>query len=176
MRACRVFGLLWLVFSLGACASSEVRTMTVYKGLVVDREVVSFEGAYEDTLVIDEEGGVIKYDGGRVTFPLSDCGDATWFCLSDGHIEFAVERDWSGATESWTYRSMSYTVIRQLRSASVEGFGEAFYIRAVPAGELHGRVQPKVFLYSPSEGMLAISMHLSGEGGSLIPVTYIRVN
>ncbi len=164
-------------FSLVGCVSSQGGMSMLFKALVFDEiPDATFTAGYTDTIEIDEADGVVRYSGGRRYTPLLDCGDDAWLCISDGHIEFAVRRDWRGEEDSWVYRDMAYSVLRSSSRREYIVDDTSYYILASPQSELAERTLPKVFLYSTEKGITAITMFLQGYNEVLVPTTYVRVD
>lgn len=169
--------LAWIVIGLSACANTyRVESPALYKAILFNEMLDgSLDVSYVDTMEIDKQKGVIRYDDGRIVIQLSDCGDNTWECISDGNTEFAIRRDWHGVDKSWSYRGIIYSVIQGLQEPSGGREDRAYFILASPEGKPSEVVLPKIYLYSKERGIIGITKLLKGRDG-LVPVTYIRVD
>lgn len=162
--------------SLSACvATHSPEKSIIYKAAVFEEPIDEFvSDGYVDIIEINKDEGVVRYDGDRIVMQLLDCENREWKCISDGNMEFAIRRDWQGKNKSWSYRNITYSVIRELERPSAFREHRTYYILARPDGPLSEKMSPKVYLYSKVEGILGITKILQGRSG-VVTATYIRV-
>jgi len=68
---------------------------------------------------------------------------------------------------------MSYSVLQRFRSTTRDPQDDTYYILATPATQEGDPVAPSAYLYSPNDGLLAITLLVGGVHGT-IPTTYVR--
>jgi hypothetical protein len=169
------FLILGVLSLCGACAN-HTATTTRYKAYVFDGlNVPSFVEGKFSVIDIDHGQGVVQFYGGKLYADLERCQDG-WNCIFAGILKFAVPKNWVGETKQWEYEGYMYTVKDQ-PSLDQKSDADAYFILAQKKENYSGSrlVPPVIFLYSPKQGLLSITLLTSDEMNQLIPVTYIKV-
>src|SRR5688572_915800 len=118
MKNVKKFLLLGAVAALGSCTTAhaqfskrQVFEPQVFEAIVMDGSAsMSITSARVSSIVIDHAKNIVVYDG-RTKVELGNCGDTSWYCVSDGYIEFAVRRNWKGESGVWSHAGMKYATL-----------------------------------------------------------------
>jgi hypothetical protein len=169
----RVFALSFILMG-SVCVSAYEMKALAFKAIIYDSVAnESLENGYVDTIEIDKKNGVIKYDNGRVLVKLLQCGTKDWVCISDGNLEFSIQKKWKVSEKTWSFRNVEYSVISDVSAADLRDREKIYFILAKRKEMPNKKQFSRVFLYSKARGLIGITMFVEGIEKNLVPVTYV---